>query len=121
MWGSFALSASQTDLFLMALNGLLQHLCAVINRQAVQELTRVELWGRTRLFRASAPSCATTTRASLAETLDTLTRGELLTPDESIEAFIRETLDLPSKQLSKRANHERKGETEHDNRKGERL
>lgn len=118
--GSFALSASQTDLFLMALNGLLQHLCAVINRQAVQELTRWNFGENAPVPRIRAKLRNYDTR-QLAETLDLLTRGELLTPDESIEAFIRETLDLPSKQISKRANHEHKGETEHDNRKGDRL
>lgn len=117
--GSFALSASQTDLFLMALNGLLQHLCAVINRQAVQELSRWNFGENAPVPRMRAKLRNYDTR-QLAETLDMLTRGELLTPDESIEAFIRETLDLPSKRLSKRAHHERKGETAHDNRKGER-
>ena len=41
--GSFALSASQTDLFLMALNGLLQHLCAVTESSGGSGVDPMEL------------------------------------------------------------------------------
>ncbi|MDA1192896.1 MAG: DUF935 family protein [Candidatus Poribacteria bacterium] len=92
--GSFALSQSQTDLFLMTLNGLLQHLCAVVNRQAVEELVR---WN----FGEAAPmpkvrgKLRSTDAKRLAETLDLLVKGNLITPDKGIEAVVRESLDLP--------------------------
>ena len=109
--GSFALSASQTDLFLMALNGLLQHLCAVIERQAARELVR---WN----FGEGAPCPRFRAKLrnydsrQLAETLNTLAGGELLTPDDSIESFIRESLDLPQKTAAEQRNAkgEAKGE-----------
>jgi len=94
--GSFALSRSQTDLFLMTLNGLLQYFCDTVEREAVVELTR---WN----FGEHAPvptvrgKLRHTDAKALAEALDLLARGRFLTPDDDVEALVRESLDLPPK------------------------
>lgn len=96
--GSFALSRSQTDLFLMTLNGLLQYFCDTLERDAVSELTR---WN----FGENAPVPVVRGKLrgadakNLAETLDLLARGRFLTPDDDIEALVRESLDLPPKEI----------------------
>jgi hypothetical protein len=95
--GSFALSRSQTDLFLMTLNGLLQYFCDTLEREAVADLAR---WN----YGANAPvptvrgKIRHTDAKGLAEALDLLARGRFLTPDAEIEALVRESLDLPAKQ-----------------------
>ncbi|MBM3216999.1 DUF935 family protein [Candidatus Poribacteria bacterium] len=97
--GSFALSQSQTDLFLMTLNGLLQHVCDTLSRDAVRELVA---WN----FGVGAPmpevrgKLRGTDSRNLAETLDLLARGGFLTPGDDIESVVRESLDLPPKRMA---------------------
>ncbi|GIX06970.1 MAG: hypothetical protein KatS3mg115_1373 [Candidatus Poribacteria bacterium] len=95
--GSFALSRSQTDLFLMTLNGILQHLCGVIEREGIGQL----VWWN---YGEGAPvprlrgKLRTTDAGQFAETLDRLVHGGLLTPDGELERVVRESLDLPAQQ-----------------------
>jgi hypothetical protein len=94
--GSFALSQSQTDLFLMTLNGLLQHICDTLNRDAVAELARWN-FGEDVSIPEVRGKLRNTDSRGLAETLDLLVRGRIITPGEDIEAVVRESLDLPPK------------------------
>ena len=94
--GSWALSRSQTDLFLTSLDGLTEMIRAELQRGAVAELVRLN-------FGADAPvpelryMLQKSDPSALATTLAALVSGKLLTPDDRIEAVLRESLDLPPK------------------------
>jgi len=92
--GSYALSKSQTDLFLMSLRSLAKQICNVINRYAIKQLVELN-WG------ADAPVpelfCKLPVQNidAIAEAAEKLVNASLLTPDENLEDFMRDVMDLP--------------------------
>jgi len=92
--GSFALGESQIDLFLMLLNASAKYIASIINTHAIPELVKYnfdsdlypklcfkELGGEEKLL----------------STLKTMVDGSIVVPDEDLENYIREMLDLPEK------------------------
>lgn len=94
--GSFALSKSGQDLFLMSLEAGVELIRDGVQKQAITELVH---WN----FGAEAPMPELRYRINRAdviqqiEALEKASRAGVIEPDDDIEAVIREGMDLPSK------------------------
>lgn len=99
--GSFALAEAATTLFIDAIAGWLDKVAAVMNRFAVPRLFR---WNGVddpeALPRFVAPDVKSPHLADLAEPLAKLTEKALLTPDESLEDYLRRVGNLPEREES---------------------
>ena len=96
--GSFSLSSDQTDLFASALGSILDSIEETFNRFAVAELMQLngfepETWPR--LVHGDIEKQDV---EKFAKTLVALTDGGLLTVDDTLEAHVREELNLPPKE-----------------------
>jgi len=93
--GSFALSQDHSNLFLMTLDATAKSVAAVLNSYAIPQLVdynwQVEGYPRV-TFRPIGQSSE-----KLVQVLAQLVQGQLVAPDEDLEAWVRELLDLPEK------------------------
>jgi hypothetical protein len=91
--GSFALSSDQTDLFLMMLNASAKYIANNINSNAIPQLVQYNFNSDlypTLCFKPLGDS-------KLLETLKLMVDGKIILPDENLEEFVREMLELPEK------------------------
>jgi hypothetical protein len=91
--GSFALSSNQSELFLQSLNAIANHIREVIN-EAIREL--VDLNFNTKVY----PTLEVTRIGQvdvklMSESLWRLAAAGLIVPDNEIEQYVRNMLDLP--------------------------
>ena len=95
--GAYSLSSDQTDLFLLCLEAIADYLCAKLNRRVVKELVNYNL--ATDQYPVVSATVARQSAVGLASVLRQLTAGinPLVTPDEALEDFIRELLQLPAR------------------------
>lgn len=93
--GSFALSKDQSDLFLMTLNASGKYVANTINSHAIPQLVdwNFDVEGYPNL----AYKPIGQTGEKLVETLTKLAEGKLIVPDDNIEEWLRDMLDLPEK------------------------
>ena len=93
--GSFALSKDQSELFLMCLEASARYICNTINSYAIPQLVdynwSVEGYPTLNYEPLGGQS------DELLKTLTDLADGKLIVPDENIEEWLRERLDLPEK------------------------
>ena len=92
--GSFALSKDQSDLFLMMLNAEAKYITNVFNSYAIPQLVRYnynsDLYPKLSFKQLEGSG-------KLLETLKTLVDGNIVVPDEDLEEWIRDMLNLPEK------------------------
>lgn len=95
--GAYALSSDQTDLFLLCLEAIADYLCAKINRRVIPELVGYNL--ATDQYPKLSATVARQSAVGLASILRQLTAGvnPLVTPDEELEDYVRELLQLPAR------------------------
>lgn len=93
--GSFALSSDMTTLFSTALGAILDMIEDVINRFAVLELIQLNGFDPEDAPTIVHGDIEKEDVVRFAETLLKLATGGLLTPDATLEAFIRTRLELP--------------------------
>ena len=93
--GAYALSSDLTDLFLLALEFYADYLCARFNRVIIPKLVGYNL--ATDQYPKLSATVARQSAIALASILRQLTAGinPLVTPDEDLEDYIRELLQLP--------------------------
>lgn len=108
--GSFALSQDQTDLFVMAVDGIADQIASVLNRFAIPRL--LELNG---MDLENHPVIAHTPVArgdlsQFAAALAQVANSGLILPDVELERSLRERLDLPPLTDEEVAERERKEE-----------
>ena len=89
--GSFALSSDQSQMFLMMLDSAAKNICNIINTHAIPELVGYNF--SSDLFPTLAFKPMNSTK--LVNTLKTLVDGKMVLPDDDLEVYIRDMLDLP--------------------------
>lgn len=89
--GSFALSSDQLQLFLMMLDASAKNIANTINTHAIPELVKYNF--NSDLFPKLKFKAMNSTK--IVNTLKTLLDGKLIVPDDDLEAYIRDMLDLP--------------------------
>jgi len=99
--GSYNMHDDKTNHFVMALEAMADNLESTINRQAVSKLMELngipkELWPRIKHGQIKQRSLK-----ELSEFVNSFVQSGVLTPDEKLEAFVRETGDLPLSDVSK--------------------
>jgi len=91
--GSFALSKDQTDLFLMMLGAIAKNISGIINSHAIKQLVNYNFASDLYPELCFRPLG----NFKIFETLKLLVDGKLIIPDESLENYIRDMLELPDK------------------------
>lgn len=93
---SRALSEDQSDLFLLCLTSVANHICDIFNRYVIPELVdynfNVDAYPHLKFNKLWNVDFT-----KLSSSLSTLSSWWLLTPDDNLEVWIRDVLDLPSK------------------------
>jgi phage gp29-like protein len=92
--GSFALSKDQTDLFLMMLGAIAKNISGIINSHAIKQLVNYNFASDLYPELCFRPLG----NFKIFETLKLLVDGKLIIPDESLEDYIRDMLELPEKE-----------------------
>ncbi len=94
--GSYALATSHRGMFEVALNSIVKSIEETINRFMVPPLFRLNDFGQlTALPKISAGRISKIDMDKFAEAMNKLVAAGALTPDRSLEDYIREELDLP--------------------------
>lgn len=91
--GSFALSYDQSQMFLLMLESAAKNICNIINSHAIPELVNHNFSSNLYPKLTFKPLNS----GRLINVLKTLTDGGLVVPDEDLEEWIRDMLDLPDK------------------------
>lgn len=89
--GSFALSSDLSNLFLMMLDSSAKNIANIINVHAIPELVKYNFNSDLYPTLSFKPMNST----KLITTLKTLVDGKLVLPDDDLEVYIRDMLDLP--------------------------
>jgi hypothetical protein len=89
--GSFALSSDQSEMFLMMLDSAAKNICNIVNCHAIPELVRYNFASNLFPILSFKPMNST----KLINGLKTLVDGKILLPDDDLEVYIRDMLDLP--------------------------
>lgn len=90
--GSFALSSDQSEMFLMMLDSSAKNIANVINTHAIPELVNYNF--ASDLYPKLSFKSMNSTK--LINALKTLLDGKLVLPDDDLEGFVRDMLDLPT-------------------------
>jgi len=101
--GSFALSESKTNLFVMALRGWLDSIRDVFNRHAIPRLWRMNGWDTDRLPQFTYGELEVPDLQALAAYINALAGVGALVPDENLEVYLRELAGLPTVQQTEKA------------------
>lgn len=91
--GSFALSSDQSKLFLMMLDSAGKNIANVINTHAIPELVKYNFASDLYPTLGFKPM----DNSKLINTLKTLIDGKMILPDDDLEDYLRDMLDLPDK------------------------
>ena len=91
--GSFALSSDQSQMFLMMLDSAAKNIANIMNTHAIPELVNYNYASDLYPELSFKPMNNT----KLINTLKTLIDGKLVLPDDDLEDYLREMLDLPEK------------------------
>ena len=89
--GSYALSSDQSQMFLMMLDSSAKNICNTINTHAIPELVKYNF--NSDLYPSLSFKPMNSTK--LVNTLKTLVDGKLVLPDDDLETYLRDMLDLP--------------------------
>lgn len=89
--GSYALSSDQSQMFLMMLDASAKTICNTINTHAIPELVKYNFNSDLYPYLSFKPMNST----KLVNTLKTLVDGKLVLPDDDLETYLRDMLDLP--------------------------
>lgn len=94
--GSYALAKDESDLFLMAVMAYLDSMREVIQRFAVERLFRLNVFpGITELPQISNTAVYKPNLGEVAKAINDLAQAQLLTIDDSLEAYIRNLAGFP--------------------------
>jgi phage gp29-like protein len=95
--GSFALSSDQSRLFLMMLDASAKNISNIINVHAIPELVNYNFASDLYPKLCFKPIDST----KLINTLSSLVSGKIVLPDDDLEDYIRDMLDMPVKNPAK--------------------
>lgn len=99
--GSYALSESQSDFFVMFIESICDMICEVINRQAIPQLFKLNAWeGLSGLPELVHGDVAKTDAPKIAEALANLMRaGAVVFPNDELQEHVYDALGLPKGEL----------------------
>lgn len=99
--GSYALSESQSDFFVMFIESICDLICEVINRQAIPQLFKLNTWeGLSGLPELVHGDVAKTDAGKIAEALLNLMRaGAQVFPNDELQEHVYDELGLPKGEL----------------------
>jgi hypothetical protein len=103
--GSFALSANQSELFLLSIQSVAKYIQEKMN-EAIKELIDLNFPGTTDYPALEVGRIGTIDFKALADALWRLTQGGLLVPDDDIEKYLRNAMDLPEAAQTTEDDHE---------------
>jgi len=95
--GSYALSKDQSDLFLMSLNSTAKYIKQTFNSYAIPQLVNLN-WGNENL--GGYPELdynPISANEALLDTVHKMVTGQVVAPDDNIEEWVRDMLELPEK------------------------
>lgn len=96
--GSYALSRSQNDMFVLAATAWLNSFADIINRHAIPRLMRLNAFpGITGMPQLVFSPLGIPDLAGVAEYVNKLADKQVLTPDEELERHLRQLADLPQR------------------------
>lgn len=95
--GSKALSEDQSDLFLLSLGAVAKQIADTINRFIIPELVNYNFDNVTNFPKLKFEKLGSVDYQKIATILSTLAGSEILKPDEDLEDYVRELLDLPAR------------------------
>ena len=95
--GSYALSESQSDFFVMFIESICDLICEVINRQAIPQLFKLNTWtGLSGLPKLVHGDVAKTDAVKIAEALANLMRaGAVVFPNDELLKYVYDELGVP--------------------------
>jgi len=93
--GSFALSKDQSDMFIMSLNATAKYICDTINSHAIPQLVQLN-WGQVDAY-PQLKNKPISKNENLIKAVNEIAEGDIIVPDDNLEEWAREILDLPEK------------------------
>ena len=99
--GSLALGVSKTDLWLMAIQSMGRSICEVINKELVPQILRINGMDDSLSPELKFGSISDDDVAPIFTAIAALAKGGVITPDNPLEAWIRETLGAPAQENPK--------------------
>lgn len=91
------MSEDQSDLFLLSLGAVAKQIADTINRFLIPELVDLNFDGVTNYPKIKFEKLGSVDYQKLATILSTLSTATILKPDEDLEDYVREMLDLPAR------------------------
>lgn len=98
--GSFALGSSKVDLFLMAVDAVAKNIAEVVNTHAIPRLLHLNGLRLDHPPQLTYGEVATVDLPGLADFIQKMTVSGALTPDDALEAYVRQVAGLPVAGLS---------------------
>lgn len=95
--GSKALSEDQSDLFLLSLGAVAKQIADTMNRFIIPELVNYNFDNVVNYPKLKFEKLGSVDYQKIATILSTLAGSEIIHPDEDLEDYVREMLDLPSR------------------------
>lgn len=92
--GSYALSADQSKLFIQSLESVARYISAMYNRYVIQKLVKYN-FNTENYPTLSFDKIGTVDINALTTSLQRAVQTQLITPDEKIEEYLRDVMDLP--------------------------
>lgn len=117
--GSFALSSDKTHLFSMALGSYLDIICEVFNNQAIPKLIGMNAEhfnGITEYPQLTHGDVETPELSDLSAYVKELTGCGIITPDEDLEAYVRQVANLPERLEDTQFDRQMRREQQQDQR-----
>ncbi len=94
-FGSFALSSNKTKLFASALGAWIKQILGVLNTELVPRLAKLNKWDMKNLPKIITGDLEGRDLDTLASYFSSLTGQGLITPDDKLEEFLRESATAP--------------------------
>lgn len=93
--GSYALSKSQGDIFMMALSAWAEMICDTINRYAIPRLFELNTFNRAQMPRLAHSEIFVPDLADMSAFINTMVGAGVIKPDATLERTLREMAKLP--------------------------
>lgn len=100
--GSRALGESQSSFFLMSLEAVARYVCDTFDKHVIKQLVDLN-FDTNRYPSLKFESLEATDKSKVVDMISTLVGGGILQPDETIQEYVRDLLDLPAQEIDAEA------------------
>jgi phage gp29-like protein len=94
--GSFALGTAKMDLWTLVVSSLAKSVANVVNKHAIEKLLRINGIPYTNAPKLAFGTVSNVDLSQLAQYINSLVVGGLITPDPTLEAWLREAMGAPA-------------------------